>query len=128
MKKLILSTIFLGLLAACNNPFADNDGSNKAVYKAPKDVCGEIIFQEKIGEDFQQALDEILKRKMIQGWDNIFLETKKLRVVTNLRGNEINKNLYLVVVKDKDTNRKVHAWNEVIDDVGNLYFINWCPD
>lgn len=129
MKKNVLIVFCFGLFTlSCNNPFVDSGSSNKAIYKAPKDICGEIVFQEKIGEDFQQALDEILKRKMIQGWGNIFLETKKLQEITDLNGNIVNKILYLVIVKDKDTNRKVHAWNEVIDDTSNLYFINWCPD
>ena len=106
------------------------------VYKADKDMCGEIVFVEKLGENFNSVLKEITTQKKEEfskscpdnPCQEVVIETTKAQEVRDLNNNLMDVALYFIIVKDKNTNLKVHAVSEAIDADGNLYNLGWCPD
>ena len=110
--------------------------SDKAVYKADKDMCGEIIFSKKLADDFNSAYGmlELEKKDQFSKYCpnnpcyEVELESKKAQEVTDINGNIVNIDLYFITVKDISTGLSVHALSDALDGEGNLYRLEWCPD
>lgn len=123
-----------GVVCECQNNRCV--GKKTLVYKADKDMCGEIVFKERLGGDFDSALKKITGEKKEEfskscpdnPCQDVMIETKKAQEVRDLNNNLVDVYLYFIIVKDKNTNLKVHAISEAIDADGNLYNLNWCPD
>ena len=132
----IIGIIVLFGIIFISGYFKQEGTSNKIVYKADKDMCGEIIFTKKLADDFNSAYEilELEKKEEFSKYcpDNpcneVELESKKVQEVTDLNGNIINMDLYFIKVKDKSTGLSVHSLSEAIDGKGNLYYLNWCLD
>ncbi len=107
----------------------------KIIYRASKDICGDIVYSEKLAADFDSAFAkfEIMKKAEFNKCPNdpcydISLESKKVQELKDINGNIVDKVMYLIDVKDNDTNLPVTALSNAIDDEWNLYNINMCND
>lgn len=144
MKKILALLILISFIIigyAVTNEISTKNKSlvpktDKIVYRADKDMCGEIIFSKKLAENFNSALkmleaekkDEFSKYCPNNPCHEIELESKKVQELKDVYGNVVNINLYFIKVKDKSTGLSVHSLSEAIDEDGNLYYLHWCPD
>ena len=137
MKYLFVSITILFLIFGCKKGEITNNENivNQTQYKITNGACGSVIYQEKIGINFETAYNVLEKQKTEEFSKycpdapcyEIELDYYKIDVVdeNNITPSE---QFYAIQVLDKSTKMLVHSVSEVITDRGNLYKISWCPD
>ena len=130
---LLVCTLFL---AGCSSSAPPEKSSGRTTYKADKDLCGNIVFSRKLGEDYDSALAILSteKKNLFSKYcpDNPCAEVEiaphKVQELTDLDGNKVDLDIYLISVKDASTKVLLHSLSEAIDEEGNLYDVAFCPD
>lgn len=139
MKQLLILLLVLIFSAGCttiNGISTKEEPSAESVYKADKDMCGEIVFSRKLDDDYNSAFKifeaekEVEYSKYCPGnpCHEIELESNKVQELKDLAGNIVNLDLYFMKIKDKNTGVIVSTISEAIDEKGNLYNLHWCND
>ena len=136
---LLFSYLCIILLTSCNESVFENNKNLKfsedpalkknQVFKIIKGPCGDIRYESRIGQDYESALDSLVKKRM-----------SFLNAETNADGYYIDKDTISVDFKydnrlfiahgfrrQKD-NQYIFSIADVIDSNGNYFIINWCDD
>jgi hypothetical protein len=89
--------------------------------------CGSIIYQDRIGKDFDSALDSLIK-KMIpyHGLSQIeyYIDSEMITVDFNYD----DRKFYSIGFRRKANDMYIFAISHVIDSNGNCFNILWCDD
>lgn len=101
-------------------------------YEILSGACGTLTFKDKIGNDFNSALDslEVLQQRFLtegcprNPCHKYYTEKRKIEV----NFNKDNRDFYGIIFMDSTNNLSIFSMNDVLDTKGNYYFINWCPD
>lgn len=98
---------------------------NNKKFKIIHGACGSIMYLERIGNDFDSALDSLIKLRepSIQGKE-YYIETEKMTIDFN----HDDRVFYSVCFKNKVTNLILFGLTDVIDSNGNWFGILWCED
>lgn len=134
IKKLAVLIGFL-FLSSCSDSFVEPViYSSGASFKIAKS-CGEVIFKNKIGVDYDSALKSV-KEKNIREYSEwcpdspcyeIMLEVFEIEVLDE-NGNSPKEDFFAVRVLNKENGVLLHSVSEVVTSSGNLFWYNWCED
>ncbi len=136
---LLFSYLCIIVLTSCNESMFENNENLKfsedpilkknQIFKITKGPCGDIRYESKIGQDYELALDSLVKHRM-----------SILNAETNGEGYYIDKDTISVDFKYDDRlfiahgfrrvkdNQYIFSISDVIDSNGNYFIINWCED
>ena len=137
MKKFMIISI-LSMAALLVILFVACDKNNKEDYFSLKEgqsfkiihgACGEIVYKEKIANDFDSALDYLitLREPMIiaeTGVEEYYVEKEIMKIDFNYDDREF----YSIGFIDKINNFLIFSLTDIIDSEGNYFYIIWCED
>jgi hypothetical protein len=137
MKYVFISITILSLIVGCKNdePILNESNKNQTQYRITQGACGSVIYQEKIGTNFESAYNELEKRETEyfskycpdEPCYDVELDYYQIKVVDE--NNIIPREQFFAIrVLNKHTNMLLHSVSEVITNNGNLYKISWCLD
>ena len=91
-------------------------------------ACGSIVYQEKIGCDFDSALDYVIKFRepfVAEPWvEEYYVKKEKMTIDFNYDDREF----YSIGFIDKLKGLYIFSLMDVIDSEGNYFYIYWCGD
>ena len=105
-------------------------------YKADKDMCGNITFSRNLADDFVSAM-AIFREEQEEFFSSgcpgnpckdITLAPREIQEITDIEENVLVIDMYLIHIKDATQGIPVAALSYAIDENGNLYNLDWCPD
>ena len=126
-----LLIVFSTLFIACNkNPKDDEFNLTKGQsFKIIHGACGSIVFLEKIGSDFDSALDSVIKLRepMIIAQPRVegYYIEKEIMTIDFHYDDRV---FYSIGFIDKIKNFHIFSLSDVIDSEGNYFYIYWCED
>ncbi len=100
-----------------------SESSNKDYLTSPY-FCG-MNPKIKIGDDLNEALDS-LYNEYLQYSVPIYFEKEKMINVKTANGDDFQSDIYIVYLRSQIDSMQIKI--TVIDENGNEYGINWCPD
>ena len=123
----VFSTFFI----SCDTNLKDDEFklTKGQSFKVIHGVCGTIVYQEKIGNDFDSALDSIIKLRepiiIAEPWvEEYYVEKKRMTIDFN----HDDRDFYSIGFIDKLQNFHIFSLTDVIDSEGNYFRIRWCKD
>jgi hypothetical protein len=121
--KIVIISMFLCLFIACNNEenidSQEPNLNNLLIIHGP---CGKLAFKGKIGNNFDSALDSLLRIHPSLGYDCIEKDT--IIVDFNYDDRHFISNAYM----DANCESYIVSIGDVLDSMGNYYGIWWCED
>ena len=133
MKRLLLFMLCATLIVACRENTENADNHEELIYTIDHG-CASIKYQSRIGNDFNTALDSLMKRydSMLdilaaeghysgKGYN---IDQEKVNVDFNYD----NRSFELLTITDIANVYNILFTNDIIDDKGNHYFLIPCED
>ena len=123
---LILVSFLLFLNAGCKK---DIEIIGNDCYTASNGFCGEMCLDKNYGNNFELSLSNLKEEKL--SWyqiDTIIVESQKLQNIKDSKGISVEEEFYMITFINPIVGFKIHEVNDVLDENGNHYFINWCED
>ena len=123
----IFSTCFI----ACDKNSTDDklNLTKGQSFKVIHGACGSIVYQEKIGNDFDSALDSVIKLRepmvIAEPWVEEYYVEKGIMTIDFVYD---DREFYSIGFIDKVKNLHIFSLTDVIDSKGNYYCIRWCDD
>jgi hypothetical protein len=113
----------------------ENDLQEEAIFNENKifsiihGACGSIMYQSRIGNNFDSALDSLIKRRepaiFANTWvEEYYTEKKIMTIDFNYDGRAF----YSIGFMDKSQGFHIFSLTDVIDSEGNYFAILWCED
>ena len=94
-------------------------------FKIIHGACGSIMYDSRFGNDFDSALDSLIKHnELFIGGREYYIEKEKMTIDFNYD----NRDFYSISFIDKVQNFHIFSLSDVIDNNGNHFFILWCED
>jgi len=135
MRQLLLSILFATVFTACDkNPKVDECNFEKYKTFTINNGCAKIIYQSRIGSDFNSALDSlenryepILSVLAIEGHysgEGYNIEEREINVDFSCD----NRKFIFLTFTDKINIYRILFAGDVIDEMGNHFKHISCPD
>lgn len=142
MKKIVFTILFATLFVACDSDdnsvtYPNLDIQEESLFnenKIFKSYGGSIVYQSRIGYDFDSALDSlirryepILKTLAIEGHysgEGFIIDKQKINVDFSYD----NRAFFLLTISDKANIYQVLFTGDVIDERGNYFRVWWKKD
>jgi len=93
--------------------------------------CGKINYINRIGYNFNSALDSLLKFTLLpnSSCPNNPCQDYKIQHDTIIVDFNYDKRFFIAIVfKDINNRKQLMSISEVLDSKGNYFRINWCED
>lgn len=141
MKKLVFTILFATLFVACDSDdnlvISPNLYQEESLFNENKTFkCngGSIVYQSRIGNDFDSALDSLIRRyepilntAVIEGHysgEGLIIDKKKINVDFSYD----NRAFFLLTISDKANIYQNLFTGDVIDEKGNYFRVWWRED
>jgi hypothetical protein len=90
--------------------------------------CGLFHFEENLGPDYASAL-AALGTEVAMTYDSYFLEEELIEgPVYDYYDNVVERDFWVISILDSEGGAQLQGVNDILDDEGNHYWIDWCPD
>ena len=132
---LLLSVFTTSFFISCSTNETDTS-IMKESYSIEEGACGNIVLIERLGEDFEEAVQKYETEKSEfylsfcpdeKPCSEIILEFVDLEVY-NSNGKSPEVTFKGVMILDKDTGELLQSMSDAITSNGYHYTISWCPD
>ncbi|MDR2962101.1 MAG: hypothetical protein LBU90_00445 [Bacteroidales bacterium] len=108
-----------------DDPIFDTNKTFKIIHGA----CGKIIYKGRIGNDFDLAMDSLIKLQesaiLSTTWSKGYYVEKKILTIDFTYD---NRTFYSIGFLDKVQNFPIFSLTDVLDSNGNYFVIHWCED
>lgn len=132
MKQLIIFILTIVLILSCKNNIEVSEPNSTKIPIV--NMCGTIEYKEKIGNDFDSALDSLIK-KYEPAWNILVTEGhysgKGYNIdekIIDVDYNYDNRKFIFITFTDKANDYNILNANDIIDDKGNHYWYVACED
>ena len=123
-----LIVLFLAL-AGCKKDEKITEPVTKDCYTASKGFCGYMCFNKNYGNGYEEGLLNLKNDKLDKSQlDSLVIETQLLQGVKDYHDNLMMKDYYRITFINPKNGFKIHSVVDVLDELGDYYFINWCED
>ena len=101
---------------------------NNKIYKLGGYGCGTIVYEGRIGNDFDSALDplRIIYKQTLEHYGEGGYYIDKEKIIVDFSYD--SRDFFLLTFIDK---KNIYNWlltSIVIDEKGNYFYVNWCED
>lgn len=103
-------------------------------YEGPFDApngnfCGSFDYTETWGEDLESGTTAFEADLEAKNQMDLYLEIEPIEGPVYDKDNvEIDAAFYTVIVRVTETEQMLYGLNDIFDEHGNQYWIDWCPD
>jgi hypothetical protein len=90
--------------------------------------CGDFHFDENLGPDYASAL-AALDAEVAMTYGSYFLQEELIEgPVYDYYDNVVDRDFWVISILDSEGGIPLQGVNDILDDEGNHYSIDWCPD
>lgn len=129
MKQILFSILFVTLFFACDENSEESMFYENKTFPIIHGACGSIMYQGRIGNNFDSALDSLIKRREPMIYANTWVKEYYIEKETmTIDFNYDNRMFYSIGFIDKVQKIHIFSLSDVIDSNGNYFTILWCED